>query len=125
MPVSVRYIVDDVEDASTFYRERLSFELEPNPGPASRSSPAEPCAYASPSSPAPAARPNQRPTVGAPSPAAGTASSSKSKTSPPRSTPCAGPEWAFAATSSKGEAATRFWPKTPGNPVELFQPAQR
>ena len=33
MPVSVRYIVDDVEDASTFYRERLSFELEAQPGP--------------------------------------------------------------------------------------------
>jgi catechol 2,3-dioxygenase-like lactoylglutathione lyase family enzyme len=33
MPVSVRYIVDDVDAAIDFYRERLGFELVMNPAP--------------------------------------------------------------------------------------------
>lgn len=31
--VSVRYIVDDVEAALTFYRDQLGFELELHPAP--------------------------------------------------------------------------------------------
>lgn len=32
-PVSVRYIVDDVDTAVAFYEERLGFEVEARPGP--------------------------------------------------------------------------------------------
>ncbi|MEX2625290.1 MAG: VOC family protein [Ilumatobacteraceae bacterium] len=32
-PVSVRYIVDDVEQAIVFYREQLGFEVELHPAP--------------------------------------------------------------------------------------------
>jgi catechol 2,3-dioxygenase-like lactoylglutathione lyase family enzyme len=32
-PVSVRYIVDDVESATTFYRDNLGFTVEMSPGP--------------------------------------------------------------------------------------------
>ncbi len=31
--VSVRYIVDDVDDSVAFYRDRLGFEVQMNPGP--------------------------------------------------------------------------------------------
>jgi catechol 2,3-dioxygenase-like lactoylglutathione lyase family enzyme len=31
--VSVRYIVDDVDAATAFYRDRLSFEVQARPGP--------------------------------------------------------------------------------------------
>lgn len=33
MPTSVRYIVDDVEDAIVFYRDRLGFTVELHPVP--------------------------------------------------------------------------------------------
>jgi catechol 2,3-dioxygenase-like lactoylglutathione lyase family enzyme len=33
MSVSVRYIVDDVDDAITFYRDGLGFEVEMHPAP--------------------------------------------------------------------------------------------
>ena len=32
-PVSVRYIADDVEAATAFYRDRLGFEVEAGPAP--------------------------------------------------------------------------------------------
>jgi catechol 2,3-dioxygenase-like lactoylglutathione lyase family enzyme len=32
-PVSVRYIADDVESATAFYRDRLGFTVEMNPAP--------------------------------------------------------------------------------------------
>jgi len=32
-PVSVRYIADDVEAATAFYRDRLGFEVEASPAP--------------------------------------------------------------------------------------------
>ena len=42
--VSVRYIVDDAEEAISFYTGRLGFRVELNPAPVSRSSREATCA---------------------------------------------------------------------------------
>lgn len=45
MPVSVRYIVDDLEAAIRFYTDQLGFGVETHPAPASQCSPSRICGY--------------------------------------------------------------------------------
>ena len=123
MPVDVRYLVDDVEAAAAFYLRHLGFseegEWEGAPfrmlrrgdlrlwisGPAAR--PRGPC-----------------PTAPHLSRAAGTASSSRSTTSRPRSRACATPASAFRSEIVSGPGGKQAVLDDPaGNPVELFQPA--
>jgi Glyoxalase/Bleomycin resistance protein/Dioxygenase superfamily len=108
MMVSVRYIVEDVDEAIAFYRDLLGFDLVMRPAP--------PFAMLSRGDlrlllNAPTGhRPRQM--GGARSRAAGTASRSRSPTSRPRWTGCVGRGPASEATSSRGWAATRSWSMT-------------
>src|SRR5215211_1126381 len=109
--VSVRYIVDDVDAAIAFYTERLGFGVEFNP-PVSRSSREATCASCS-TSPVAAVRANTCPTAGSPSRAAGTASNSRSTTSPTRLRLYATRGLASAMRSLRAGAASRSCLRTP------------
>jgi catechol 2,3-dioxygenase-like lactoylglutathione lyase family enzyme len=96
--VSVRYIVDDVEEAISFYTRHLGFgvELHPAPGFASLSRGDLRLLL---NAPGAGGQDRPRPTDVSPSREVGTASSSKSVTSHARSRACAVRGRASATTS--------------------------
>lgn len=104
--VSVRYIVDNVDAAIEFYTKHLDFrvDLHPAPGFASLSRGNLRLLL---NAPGAGVRDNPCPTGANPPLAVGTASRSKSQTSPPRSTPCVRPGRIFGTTSSSATAACR------------------
>ncbi len=119
--VNVRYMVDDVEDAVGFYTTHFGFTLPPAPRRRSPTSCAATCGCCS---AARRARPGGRcPTVGRPSRAAGTASTSSSTTSPPRSSGCA-PRADVPQRHRQRPGGQQILLEDPaGNLIELFQPA--
>src|ERR687897_1267863 len=109
--VSVRYIVDDLEEAIAFYTEHLGFGVEFNP-PVSRSSREATCASCS-TSPVPAERANPCPTGAILSRAAGTASNLRLTISAARSRRCATRRRTSATRSWAAQAASRSCLRTP------------
>jgi catechol 2,3-dioxygenase-like lactoylglutathione lyase family enzyme len=109
--VSVRYMVDDVDQAIDFYTNHFGFEPGHNASPAF----AEVnkgnlrLLLAGPESSAGRPIPDGR----TPEPGAGTASTSSSTTSTPRSSASAPPASASATTSSADPAVNRFSSTTP------------
>ena len=125
-PVSVRYIVDDVDTAVAFYEGRLGFDVEARPGPGFAIVSRGPLRLLL-STPDldPAVRRRPCPTGGCLSRAAGTASSSRSTTWSPWSRSCARPEPAFRNDIVTGRGGKQILLDDPsGNPIELFEPAR-
>ena len=122
--VSVRYMVDDVEESIGFYTSHLGFEVVSDFAPAFAEVVRGNLGC---SSAGRRARPGGRCRTGAsPGRAAGTASTSSSTTSTPRSSVSARRAFRSATTSSPGPGGKQILVDDPsGNPIELFQPADQ
>ena len=121
--VNVRYMVDDVEAAVDFYTTHFGFErAHQRRAGVRRRHARQPAAAAQRAEElgrsADARRPHAR------SRAAGTASTSSSTTSTPRSSACAPPALTFRNDIVSGPGGQQILLEDPsGNPIELFQPA--
>ena len=118
--VSVRYMVDDVEEAVAFYTTHFGFTLNTSFAPAFADVVRGNLRLLLSGPDSSAGRP--MPDGRTPEPTVGIASTSSSTTSPPRSNGC-GPRASPSATrSSAGRAVSRSWSRIPPeNPIELFQ----
>ena len=105
--VSVRYIVEGMDEAIGFYCEQLGFDVDMHPAPtfAMLSRGDLRLLLSEPSAEPGGAR--SRPTAGGPSRAAGTGSPSRSPTSPQRPSACAPPGSGSGRRSSRAPAGTR------------------
>ena len=120
--VSVRYMVDDVDEAIAFYTKILGFELLTHPGHRSQTSSAATSACCSPGRRAPPA--GRCPMAPNPDPVAGTASTSSSTTSMHEVTRLRDAGAQFRNDIVEGPGGKQILLQDPsGNVVELFQPA--
>ena len=124
--VSVRYIVDDVDAAIAFYTRHLGFDEVMHPAPTfAMLARGDLRLVLSAPSGGRAAAGRRCPTVRGPSPAAGTASRSRSPTSPPWSTTLRTAGVRFRNDIVTGVGGKQILLDDPsGNPVELFEPTR-
>ena len=121
--VSVRYIVNDVDEAIDFYCRHLGFHEEMHPAPTfAMLSRGDLRLVLSARPAAPGAGVRQRPTAPCPSQAVGTVSPSRSQTSMLSSRICETVALTSATTLSTVSEASKSSLTTPLNAVELFEP---
>ena len=120
--VNVRYMVDDVDAAIAFYTEHLGFEVRTSAAPAFADVTRGNLRLLLSGPASSAGRP--MPDGNARAPAAGTASTSSSPTSPPRWARLRDAGLSFRNDIVTGPGGSQILLEEPaGNVVELFQPA--